>query len=264
MALNLYTTIDSSRIGADVTLSFTDASGTYDVSFVSTCHIDISSVTGYSSFTSAATQLATLMNLVSGIAGTYSVSFSTTTLKYTISLSAGTFTLNQVGSGGTPTTSAFVNATGLTQLTGASVGPVTTVTSDTASYYAVIGTVGGRSDVTPIQEAEGLTYEAVANDGTVYLIGRTGSAKQMDFSVRIEPKENVYTAFATAGIPWTHEHLFQYARQGGSVVIADTTTGETVVGKLRADGSSLRPVYTVADYTQWYDVPYKLYVMGRF
>lgn len=247
MTIRVYTGVQPTRVGA-FTLAFTDGGGAHSCSVTANfCHVSIASVTATSGYSDFATLLQSAMN---GVSSGYTVSFSTTTLAYTITRGTA-FTID----GGT---SAAMTAMLGTPNTGSS----TTHTSTIRPYGVVAGTVGGRSRDSGVYEVDGIAYDGEADDGSSYSVARTAAPSYLEFSIPLEPKSAVYIRSAVASVPWTWQHLWEHARSVEPLLVVDSNTSESIVCKLRSDGASFKPEREVADYDDAWNIPFRTRVLG--
>ena len=256
MSLRLFASWDFALIGQgqfllddDGSANFvTYSSGVYDHTTVGPSVV--------SSILHWGTALKTLMDATSTGAGTYTVSFDESTLKYTISYSSGNFDMTFSGAAG----DVMKNLLGFTgNKTGAS-----SYTSDVAVYYAIDGTLGAKSE--PVEEEpDDIAVVGEADDGSSYGISRTTAPIYYDCLVTYEPEARVRTAKLAAAYPWTWQRFFAHVRAHGVFTLKDSSLSENTVHKLRAEGASFRPIPAASDpnYVGHYHIRLRTYLLGR-
>mgnify|MGYP000411933091 CR=1 FL=1 len=140
MNLDLYAGFDLARIGT-VSITLTDAGGGPIVVSLATgrfAHIDLSSVMGAGEYDQFDDAFEAAINAAPTIENDYSLSFNTTTLAYTLSKAAGTFTL-------AAPTGVGRNVLGLS----AGGAGLTTISSNLRPYY-VIRSAHGKTEATDL------------------------------------------------------------------------------------------------------------------
>lgn len=195
-------------------------------------------------------------------AATWDVSFSSTTLLYTIS-GPGSFQIDpSLDADGERFASAIgIDPAGATSVSDDVVGTM-------RPYYVMRAVYDGVERGNDQYEPNSIAFESEADDGASYGVARTTSPKYYDFSVQFETKETSFKANATAAVPWTWEHMFEHIRTIEPFWMTDSAyTGDvdtTLSLKMRAEGSSqnFRMVAPQLD-TLW-DIPFKTRVLGRF
>ena len=220
---------DDSGAGAVITY----ATGTY-------CHIGINSVMGGTSYDDFATQLQTALNAHAGLDGTWTVAFSTSTLKYSITCDENatiTASTNALACQilGIPIASLPISLT-------ANVAYV----SDYQVYYSLMGAQGCRSNDSGIYEPRDVAVDAEDDAGSHYGIAITTAPQYLDFVVPMEAKAATYTRSAVTAVPWTYEHFWKHCRVSEPFAVVDDA--DSLVLYLRASGASFVPRRQVADW----------------
>lgn len=259
MTLIAYSGWDFARIGS-FSIAYTQgAPFTATVTTGSYNHIDLQSVMGSGSYDDFATQLKTAMDTAGG--GTWTVTWSTTTLTYTISnasaftIDAGTNTVakNVLGFNSLPTASATSRQS--------QIRPYYVLAAQQGALaYTTFSTVPLKSRVTDDYEVAGVTSTRIADDGTAYSLSRSTGHKQHDFSVRMEAKDIVYTREALTSFPFTWQRLFEHARGTEPITVVES---ETTVHKLLGDGASFAPEREMAEYDELWAIPFRTLMVGR-
>lgn len=198
MTLRFFATWKHEKVGT-ATLAFTDALGSHTAS-VSTgrhSHVGLTEVLSENGAVSSvaakfADVLQTAMNAAS--ASGYTVTFNETTLLYTITISALTFTIDT----GTNALMSHILGYTPTSHTGAAL-----YTSDVRPYYLIDVAVGGKSQVSDDYEPSGISYDAEADDGTAYGLSRKHSPVYEDFKIAAEPKYSTFARFGYGYNPIT-------------------------------------------------------------
>lgn len=258
MALTLYSGWDLAR--RSVTVAGSDDggafSGTLTLSSGTYAHVDLQSATGTGTYDDWATRMATFLNDVSGGAGTYTVTWSTAQVKYTIDYDNGNFSLTFASFDVTTATGHLAAILGFSSnRTGAA-----SYSSQITPYYAIATTAGGKSRVEDDYEPDGVATDSEADSGASFGISRTTSPKYHDFALPIESKAKTYKRSAAA-VPWTYEHFWEHARTVEPFSLYDGTNHE--VFRLRADGASFRPQRVIADVDTLWDIPFRCRLVGR-
>ncbi len=220
------------------------------------CHLDLGSVIpgAYSDFATAVT---------SGLLGsgtTTTVTYSTTTARYTVNVGASPITLTF---GVDESDAAHVRmgqVLGFSTAPG-SLSPGAQVEGDIAPFFMIDAAMGGASDATDDYEG-GMSEDAEAEDGTSYSVAPTSAPVKSDFTVPFEPRAAVYIRSAVAATPWTWQHFYQHCRAVHPFAVTDDFTDVTV-HKLMAKSDRFKPKRVVRDYRELHDLVLKTRVVGR-
>lgn len=233
-------------------------------------HLDLHSMTdhGYGTPLSAIYPDDTFGNLLEdalntgasdkGWGDTFTVTFSTTTFKYTISC-----------------TSTF-GATGLTpslQLLGFN-AVLSGSDSYTSTYVPVFITSSDHdhmSNVSDEYESNGVGSLAISDGGRPLGIARTKSINFMDWMQQFEPISSTFTRKGTYSksashleMPWTFQSLFEHCRSVYPFVVynEDYWSGHYPVFLLRDDGANFKPQRAIPDYDGYWHIPFRTYLYG--
>lgn len=255
MTLKLFSGFDFGNIGSfslvfnngsDKTASIT--SGTY-------CHVDLQTVTGAGFYDDIAGRIKTAMDAVAGGGETFTVSFSTTTLLFTITRSTGTaWTI-------TATTNTLAQRIlGLNSLPLASNGSGV-LTTQVAPWYIMTGAMGAVSNPTGDYEPSEIAQDAEADDGTAFGIARDEAPIWSDFNIQFEPKAAVYQRHAAAASSWTWQQFFKHVRNTEPYLIIDDV--ESTVHLNRAGGASWKPLFASKNLAKDYHFKFDTRVLGR-
>lgn len=243
-------------------------SGTATISASSSAHtwghVEIAQATAsdpYYDYFASAVQTA-LNSVVAG----FTVSFSTTTAKYTIS-HASTFSLTWTGTSGTN----LQRALGFTSGKSGS----NSYTSDAIPYYAILPSISARTAYTEVYEANDIVQSAVADGGKPYSVAMEReldaslgipSFLLCDWTQQMEAKEATFIQSASATAPWTWQHFFWHVRGTHPfTVFDDALTPSPARYFLRAEGAAftrdvVQPLDT--DWDAYWSVNLKAYFAG--
>lgn len=204
---------------------------------------------GYTSFLTA---LQTALNAGTDGGTGYTVSFSATTARVTI----------------TRSTAAGVSAVQLTATTrGTYIGQTSTKSGslsyemDVTPYHWISGTIGYWSNWLEREDRDGVAYDVIAHSGRPHGIARSVVPIEVDFIVPLEPRAVVYSTHAAAATPWTWQHLFKHARNTLPLQVNDGTHVHYL--RLREDGAAFVPRARAADYVGHWDVPIRARLLAR-
>ena len=232
------------------TLSVTYTSGTY-------AHVDMSALTGTSTYTAFITQLITTLNaeaINEGSTRTFNASTFANGV-YTITANTGTIQVT------TNTSTAMRRLLGFSSLpTSAAIS----ATSDVRPYYLINPYITARSNVTDDYEGGEISYDAEADDGNSFGISRLTAPLYHDWVQGFESKEASFKNSATAAVPFTYQHLFEHCRNVEPIWVLDSMGGsgtDNMAVKLRADGSVWRPQRVTADYDGQWNIPFNTRVI---
>lgn len=206
---------------------------------------------GYVQFAAA---LKTALEAVGN--ATYTVTFDTTTRRYTISAAGGSvtgFTLTSLSDG-------WTYYTGITSASPAA----TSFTSSRDVWHFSYSSVGGFSEWTRAELPSDGMQDLIGSDGTVRGVVPVGLAETLDFVVPWEALAKVYNA-SGGGTAWTWQRAFARCRTVEPMVVLDASIGGTarVVGNMRSDSAVLSPRLASSDYLAHQSIPIGMYVVGR-
>lgn len=234
-------------------------------------HITFASlVTGYAAF-AAAVKVA----LDAGGGGPYTVSFSTTTLMYTISRGTNFAWDTAVGS---DTALRMRYALGLG--TGALSGLGATGTpyiSTVRPYYLAVPLIVGRSEFSDVYEPDDISEEAVSDGGQARVVSKNTTELWSDWVQTMEAKGAPSGSLTTGGVatlgcatmtrsvsstfPWSWQMLYKHVRGQHPFGVYESATANTL-HQLRADGTSFAPDRYAKDLdTQWM-IPFRTRDLG--
>jgi hypothetical protein len=215
----------------------TVASGTY-------AFADLASVMGTGNYTAFATALVTAFNAAA--AGTYTISWSTSTYQWTIYRNTA-FTLTFSGASALRLRAAL-GFSGNPSGAGTVGSPYV---SDVRPYYVVVPATDACTNVTDVYEPDDIVDEAVSDGGTPYGVARQTNELREDWTHGFESYAATFTSAAAAAVPWTWQHFVRHVR-GQHPFVKYETGLTTTVHKMRADGASFKPQrVTVDDNTYW-------------
>jgi hypothetical protein len=214
-------------------------SGTY-------AHETMAPVNAYTGFAAA---LQTAIN-AAATAGTYTVSYNSTTQVYTITRDTGTFTatLNTVARRVLGRDSDW------------SVGAISQ-TSNIRPYYVVLGAMGARSMVKLDHEPDGIVEAQESDSGEVYSVTRTTAPTYDEWTIEYESKAATFSHAAAAGVPWTWEHFIKHCRSEEPFKVVDDLGSS--VHKMRAEAARFKPTRVKQDYDNHWHIPFLTYLQGR-
>ncbi len=251
MTWTAYAGLDFAEVGS-FSLVFTDSGGphTATISSGTYAHQAITATleTSYALLSTA------IQNAMNAVSSGYTVSFSTTTLLYTISRSSsftsvdsGTNTVarNVLGTGGTFPVNAVANA----------------ITFSLRPYYVIRSEQGGAGDTSGDYEPDGTVLVAYADSAASKGIARYETPIHNDFTLPFEKDEAIWAHRAAAAVPWTWEHFFEHVRGSHNFLAVDGTYSTS--HKLRAEGAHLRPIRIREDWDEYLHVRLLTVVEGR-
>jgi hypothetical protein len=206
-------------------------------------------VTGYGDFL-AALEAALDTGGAAG-AGAYTVSFSTSTARVTITHSgAGGVTAIQLTAN---TRGTYIGHT--TVLSGA-----LTHELDTAPYHWLSGTVGYWSRYVD-HEIGDMATDVVSHSARPYGIARVTPEHEIRMDVSMEPRAIVYTDHAAAASPWTWQRFFRHVRNIQPIMINDGTHKHYC--KLQDRGALFSPRSVSSDYVGHWDIRLRMRLLAR-
>jgi hypothetical protein len=200
---------------------------------------------GYTAFTAAVKT-----SLDGGGGGPYTVTWSSTTGKYTISRAAS-FTL----AFSTATSAAAGTRMRLALGFSGDLSGANTYTSDWTPYYVLVAQMAGLTEFSDVYEPDDIVEEAVADDGTPWSASRETTELYSDWSQAMETKASTFSASATTAVPWTWQAFFRHVRGQRPFAVYDSVTVINTLHKLRAEGGSFIPARYVTDYDGLWSIP---------
>jgi hypothetical protein len=229
MAAYLLTGYDIARIGALAAIVDDDGpAAEFRMTAGQYAHRDLSSITAISTYTAFGTALASALNTASTGAGTYSVSWSATTGKFTITYSGGAFTLTF----STVTTAA--EGTRMRQLLGFSgdTGGNPSAVSDVIPYYYLALTKAGPARYGLPFEVAGQTRRQVSVDGNAFSVRPRTREKRVKFDLMFQSFATVFEDEASASVPWTYEALLGHVGAWEPILLSYASPERTAVYKM--------------------------------
>ena len=207
---------------------------------------------GYSAFTVACD---TAFEAAGG--GPWTVSFSYTTGKYTISRGSN-FTLD------------FASASDLRLraalgFTGNKSGAAT-YTSDEQPKYVILPSIEARSNVSNVYETEGIVEEAVSDGGDAYGTALRTDELWSDWTQAMESKAQTFSRIvATPTNGWCLQAFFAHHRGTHPFALLGTSDDDATwpLYKLRADGASFRPQRVTSDDDTYWNIPFRCRDLGE-
>lgn len=193
-------------------------------------------------------------------ASTYTVTFSFTTGKYTITRdTAGNFEL------AFPGTTAGTLAKALLGFTSDKSG-ANSYTSDVQVTHFIFPPMDARSRVIPDDE-DVVTVVSEADDGTTYSISRTAAPTHYDFDLQFQTEALTFTRHLAAAAPWTWQQFFAHVRGHEYFVSTDADGLVPVLHKLRQEGTSFKEGVTrfqvEEDLNTYWHIKLMTYMLGR-
>lgn len=186
---------------------------------------------------------------------TFTVSFSYTTGKYTISR-ATNFTLAF-------STAADLRLRAALGFTGDKSG-TNTYTSDEVPKYALLPAITARSQVSNVYEPEGIVEEAVSDGGDAYATALRTDELLSDWTQAYESKAATFTRAVTVGNAWCWQAFFAHHR--GTHPFAVNGDGDddstNPLYRLRADGASFLPQRVTSDDDTYWSIPFRCRDLG--
>lgn len=247
---------DFARLG-EHDLRLTDDGGTYTIDYTAGtyAHRDLQSVMGTGFYDDFAGKLAADMTARPG-AGTYTVTWSAITLKYTLSYSAGNFSIDF-------TSTTFRQRMGQMLGFSANVSGASSYVSTRIPYYALALARDGVSNYSRPYETRGQTVRGVSVNASAYSIGPATYEKRISGKFRFMGLSAVHAETALSGTPWTYEHLLQHARCVEPVYIETTTTDLLVCKFVDSEFHEEARVPVWNDYHALWDVKFEVQRLGQ-
>lgn len=199
------------RIGtATITWSGTGVS----VSSGRYAHVSMTSIE--STCTAFATSLQAAL-VTAGFASA-TVSYSTTTHRYTLSNGGGSFAIAFPGT---------TAGTLMKRILGFSTGATATShTSDVRPYYVIVPALDARSAYTGLAHAE-RSVRKESDDGRGYVARPSSPVVQAQWEHQHEPLAAVHSYAATSAVPWTWQHLWEHAGPWQEFIAIGLESGDT-------------------------------------
>jgi hypothetical protein len=241
---------DTTEIGSlSVVLSGTAGSGPAPIPDGTYCHRDLSSVMGSGKYTAIAAAVKTMLDAVAVNPGSFTVTYSTSTNRYTVS-NPDAFVLTWTGDAGTRLRK-ILGYSGTTASGTSAVG-------DLAPYYSLVPAIAGRSKFSDVYVPDETQREASADDDSTFMVGKERGSDAMDpddqimwcdWQQAMEPLAAVLMRSAASSAPWTWEHFFKTLGGQHPFVVLDGAA--STVHTLRESGAAFTAAVrqrVVADY----------------
>lgn len=230
------------------------------------CHVDIHDMETHNgdtplSSTWADDSLASLIQqaLNAGIsgegwAGSFTVTFSVTTCKYTITYSEANTSLVM----GNAETCLILGYSAGVHSGSAS------HTSDNTCKYAVLSSLDNISNVSDEYEAQEVGSLAISDGGTPFGMARSVPIISLDWKQPYNTHEITHTRKAVSTTLWTFQDLFEHCRTVYPLVACteDLYTSYYPVCYLREDGANFRPERAIPDYDGYWHIPFRTFFYG--
>ena len=183
---------------------------------------------------------------------TYTVSFNSTTGRYTVTASGG----------GVTAISLTAQSTGARRMLGGLASSSSLVWASTYdAWHYTRGSVGGWSEWTE-REGEIGGEDLIASDGSTRGLSGVGAPLLVDFVAPWEPAAAVWSRDGGDNA-WTWERAFARCRTVEPIAVEDPREADTwIAGYLRSDSATLRPRLASADYVAHQSVPVGMYAVG--
>ncbi len=212
------------------------------------CHETMGTIgTGLGGYADFATDLKAVLEIGSVLAGsslTYTVTWSTTQLRYTLSASGSglagiRFTGVGIDADDAARAAELLGFSG-NDTTGAIVGDIT-------AAYSIDAAMGCKSNPTEVYEPDGAAEGGWTSGGAHFGISVVDSILFDDFDLYFESKEATFKESATTSVPWTYQDFWENARASEPFIVVDDV--DSRVHFLRPDGSaSFKPERAVANW----------------
>jgi hypothetical protein len=186
---------------------------------------------------------------------TFTVAFSHTTGKYTISR-ATNFTLAFA----TAADVRLRNALGFTT----DKSGTNTYTSDEVPKYVLLPAITARSLVSNVYEADGIVEEAVSDGGDAYATALRTDELLSDWTQAYESKAATFTRDATVGHQWCWQAFFAHHRGTHPFELYADSGDESLepLYRLRADGAYFAPQRVTSDDDTYWNIQFRCRDLG--
>lgn len=191
----------------------------------------------------------------------FTVSFSTTTARYTIAHPSTSFSM-------TWSSACTRNLFGFAGDTSAATSHVGTKTP----LYCINSTLGDVSQESDFYEPDNIGNHVLADNGAGTGIARTAAPKYKDWVQEYETKLKTHRVFGAqpdgTGVtdPFTHEHLREYCRGVWPFILYGVNRagsyGVSEVYSLRTDGISFTPIRATPGNDSQFHIPYRCVLVG--
>lgn len=257
----LYAGFSAARIG-DLTISVTDSSAiSYTAELTgSYAHVSLTSLVpdgGYAAFAASLEAALESAAATAGSAITWTVTYSTSSMAYTI------------GQFGGASFSVTGMSAAMAQVLGESLSPspfpVTGTSyqpSDFRPWYVIDPRINAHSESSGDYEASGMAWDGEADDGSAYGISVEAMPLYYDWTQMFETQAATFSHYASSAVPWTYQHLIQHARNIEPVYWAGDYS-DSVCVQLRAESARFAPRRVTSDYDGEFNIRFLTRVLGR-
>lgn len=191
---------------------------------------------------------------------TFTVTFSETTGKYTISRSTN-FTLAF-------STAADLRLRAALGFTGDKSG-ASTYTSDSVAKYVLVPAIQARSLSTDIHEPDDIAEESVSDGGDAFVVTRKSAERMWKWEQTMESYATVFNRAATAytGTLWTWQDFFEHTRGTHPFAVRDsgwtsTQADDGDIFRLTAKGAAFTPKRVTSDFDDLWNIPFSARWLG--
>jgi len=253
MTLRLCAGWDCARVNMSIYVTEATGPSSFTVALTSGTYSHESQETylGTGLYASFAVALKAALEAASPNVWTYTVSFNTSTGKYTISATGNTaLTFSTLSTAGTNMRLALGFSGDKTS--------AASHTSANASYYFFSSTAGGKAEVSDDYEPADIVTGAYADSGAVYSVAPTSAPLQYDFRIPFETKTKTLSRFAASTVPWTLEHLGLHCHADQPILVTDDI--DNASHYIRPEGASWQPVRAMDGYDGYWHADLKTYV----
>ena len=198
-------------------------------------------------------------------AAAYTVVFSLTTGKYTISKDGGAnFTLAFSGA-----SASDLRLKGALGFSSASYSGANSYTSDRVPDYVLLSTIGARTyeGLPDDEEPDDVAEETVDDGGNAEVITKKTSEILATWWQAMEPRSQVYKRNQTTG-GWTWEEFIKTTRGTHPFVVYDPNAtelpGDGALHRFTAKGASFRPKRVTADFSDYWNIQLITRELGAF
>lgn len=259
MTVQYYSGFDLETHYSNFTAQLSDGSTTFNVQpgdFSSTqlSHLTMAGILGsdWDDFPDRFQAAINAQAAAAGVTLTFSVSFSTSTLRYTVSAD-GTF---QIG---------FLAGSDLVGMPSSAAPASTSHTGDRTPEHVIEATVPGRSRHTDDFEPGNIATQAIADSAgaNVHGISRSTAITYQDWQQQFEPKTACFPRSPSTA--WTYRDMIEHCRTVWPLRVVDDGVDD-LVGWLRSEGAAWSQDVierASADYDDHWHVSIRMVVAGR-
>lgn len=268
MALrDYYSGWDFERLGTG-SVTFTDSGGAWTMTFTegAYAHIDFTGAMGGTDYDDFATAIAAKITAAARPV-TYAVSYSASTMRYSLDVTSGSGSLAVSFSGAAGDIMKHILG-----FSGNVAATTSAIVSDVRPYYVIRAISLGPSNYSDEYESDDGINEDEADDGSSVSISRTSLPVYLDWEQHLEEINapaagtsagaGVFERTATAGAPWTWQHMIRHIRATEPFALYNEATGDGVVCTMRAEAANAKPVIVTADYSTLWNLVFKTRLLG--